>query len=119
MDVVHNSGAALGIVDGPPTLLIMAALVALVVFGAVVIPLGVRAGAPAWVPALVIGGSASNIVDRFRFEGVRDFIATPWGMFNLADLSVLAGVALVAVIITRQSLASATTPIRAPRRYLR
>ena len=43
--------------------------------------------------AVVLGGGVSNLVDRWRFGGVRDWFSFGfWPAFNLADLAVCLGV---------------------------
>jgi signal peptidase II len=44
---------------------------------------------------LLIGGAASNVLERIVRGAVTDFIATPWIVFDLADLAVLTGLAMV------------------------
>ena len=54
--------------------------------------------AEVWAAALVIGGGFGNVIDRWFFDGaVIDFInvgidGVRTGVFNLADVSILAGV---------------------------
>jgi lipoprotein signal peptidase len=45
--------------------------------------------------SFLVGGAAANLTDRILFGSVRDFLATPWLVFNLADLSLLVGVILL------------------------
>lgn len=50
--------------------------------------------------ALVLGGAIGNLIDRFRFGEVIDFIdvgvgTTRWPVFNVADIGVTVGVALL------------------------
>ncbi|MFQ6092469.1 MAG: signal peptidase II [bacterium] len=50
--------------------------------------------------ALILGGAVGNLIDRFRFGEVVDFIDlgvgnTRWPIFNVADIAVTAGVALL------------------------
>jgi lipoprotein signal peptidase len=52
-----------------------------------------RGALPGWIPALVVGGAASNLLDRLLLGSVRDFLAVGHVVVNLADLAVLAGVA--------------------------
>lgn len=43
--------------------------------------------------ALLVGGAWSNIVDRWVFGGVRDWLSAPFGLMNnLADWAVVIGV---------------------------
>jgi signal peptidase II len=45
---------------------------------------------------LVIGGSVSNLIDRVRLGHVTDFLDfTYWPSFNLADTSIVVGVAIL------------------------
>ena len=49
---------------------------------------------------LVIGGAAGNVIDRFRFGAVADFLDLHWGdyhwpAFNLADAAISVGVVVL------------------------
>jgi signal peptidase II len=68
------------------------AAVGILAAGAHTLRLAHQGRMPGWVPALLVGGAASNLVDRLAFGAVHDFLATPWVVFNLADLAVAAGV---------------------------
>ena len=51
---------------------------------------------------LIIGGALGNIVDRLRFGGVTDFLDfyvgnTHWPAFNIADVAIVTGAALLFV----------------------
>ncbi len=98
VDLARNPAAALGVVEGSATALIVATLLVLACFAAVVIPIAVRLRIPAWIPALVIGGGLGNTLDRAHAGTVRDFIHTPWAIVNVADLCVIAGVVLLALL---------------------
>jgi signal peptidase II len=44
----------------------------------------------------ILGGAAGNLVDRWRYGAVVDFIAIgPWPVFNIADAAIVGGVGLV------------------------
>jgi lipoprotein signal peptidase len=58
-----------------------------------------RGELPTWIPACLLGGSLANLVDRIAFGSVHDFLATPWIVFNLADVAVTAG--LAGLVLTR------------------
>ena len=47
--------------------------------------------APPWAVGLLVGGAASNLLDRIAYGAVRDFLATPWIIVNVADLALVAG----------------------------
>lgn len=52
--------------------------------------------------ALVIGGATGNILDRWQRGYVVDFIhLTSWPVFNLADVAICAGGALVGIAMMR------------------
>jgi signal peptidase II len=103
VDVLHNPGGALGVVGGSVPVLLLATLAILAVFVAVVVPLAFHFGLPAWIPGLVLGGALSNMIDRVRFGGVRDFITTRWAVVNLADLFVIAGVLILPALLAMRS----------------
>jgi signal peptidase II len=52
-----------------------------------------------WALPLVLGGAMGNLVDRIRYEHVIDFIDPYhyWPTFNVADIWIVAGVALMAI----------------------
>jgi len=48
--------------------------------------------------AIVLGGAAGNLIDRVRFGYVVDYVAVgPWPTFNLGDVAIFAGAALIVV----------------------
>jgi signal peptidase II len=98
----RNHGVAFGFLPGSHvavTILIGVALAALLVYFAR------HAAHPLiWLPTgMLVGGALGNIVDRLRHGSVTDFIKLPlgWPPFNLADLSITLGVAILFVIIDR------------------
>ena len=102
VEVLHNPRYALGVIGGSASVLILGTIAVLGVFMLVVVPLAFRYGLPAWIPGLVLGGALSNMIDRARFGGVRDFITTRWAIINVADLFVIAGVLILpALLLTR------------------
>jgi signal peptidase II len=53
---------------------------------------------------LLIGGAASNLLDRLRQGAVTDFIELgPWPAFNLADLAVVCGAGLLLLVVGRDA----------------
>ncbi len=99
----RNSGVAFGLFPGGHvvvTILIAVALVALVVYFAR------HAAQPLlWLPTgMLLGGAIGNIVDRLREGSVTDFIKLPlgWPPFNLADASIVVGVAVLFLVIDHQ-----------------
>jgi signal peptidase II len=102
VEIFHNPRYALGVLGGSVPVLIFGTLAVLGVFMLVIVPIAFRYGLPAWIPGLVLGGALSNMIDRARFGGVRDFITTRWAIINVADLFVIAGVLILpALLLTR------------------
>jgi signal peptidase II len=100
--IFHNPRYALGVIGGSVPVLIIGTIAILGVFMVVIVPLSFHFGLPAWIPGLVLGGALSNMLDRVRFGGVRDFIDTRWAIVNVADLLVVAGVLIIpALLLTR------------------
>lgn len=89
--LVHNYGAAFGIMQGKSWLfLIMAFMViAFIIYLYVKYPfppLGQYAG------ALLIGGAIGNFIDRWLYGYVIDFISIGWWpVFNVADMAIVIG----------------------------
>ncbi len=55
-----------------------------------------------WLPTgLLLGGALGNLIDRLSEGSVVDFVQLPlgWPPFNLADVSIVAGVALLLIVI--------------------
>jgi hypothetical protein len=77
--------------------------------------LGLALVAVAAAVGLVLGGSASNLVDRLRLGHVTDFLDLDyWPAFNLADTFIVVGVALLFlsfVAADRTSAAVGTSPL--------
>ncbi len=87
----RNPGLVLGIFRAPVLVLLLGTFVVLATFLAVVGRWAVQVGISPCIPALIAGGLVANALDRARFGAVRDFLATPWAIVNLADIAVLAG----------------------------
>ena len=99
--LVENRGISFGLFGGgtlPPSLL---AAVALAVTLALVIWLRrVETRLLAAAIGLVIGGALGNVIDRFRFGAVVDFLDFHWDdlhwpAFNLADAAISVGVVVL------------------------
>jgi len=102
---VQNTGAAFSIFSGNNEVLaVIAALEGLVVL---IIFFFIIKRLPQWnTPyitislALIMGGIAGNLIDRFNLGYVTDFIDVgPWPVFNIADSSGVIGVIMLAVYI--------------------
>jgi signal peptidase II len=104
LSVHYNTGVSFGRLRDLGDLLVagVAVLVAVLTVAVLVAPGRYR---PAL--GLLLGGAAGNLVDRLRFDGaVLDFIDPSWWpAFNLADVFIVAGTALVVVQAFRGSRA--------------
>lgn len=93
---VQNTGAAFGLFKGQRVLFILlaAGIAAWILREALAAPAQSRSAA--WGFALVLGGSAGNLIDRLRFGYVVDFLDFHvWPVFNVADSAITVGVALL------------------------
>ena len=96
---VRNPGVAFGFFSGggaPVVALTAAALGLLVVYFAL------HSQRPlVWLPTgLLLGGAVGNLIDRARFDAVRDWIDPPlWPAFNLADASITIGVLVLLYVL--------------------
>jgi signal peptidase II len=101
--LASNEGVSFGRLAGNGDLLLLAvAALALAVAVAVcVAPARYRTGL-----GLLLGGALGNLVDRIRFGAVLDFVDVPWWpTFNVADVAIVAGVALVVWQVLRAETA--------------
>jgi signal peptidase II len=89
---VHNPDYSLGLVSGALPVLVLGSVLGLVAFGSHVLRRASRGLLAPWVCGLLIGGALSNLADRVVLGAVRDFLATPWIVFNLADVAVVVGI---------------------------
>ncbi|MFH1221193.1 MAG: signal peptidase II [Candidatus Eisenbacteria bacterium] len=99
----RNSGAVFGIMRGLGRYftvfsIVAAAVIIVVIFLARQAQRRVRVGL-----GLVLGGALGNLIDRLHYGAVIDFIdigandAVRWPSFNIADLAITVGVALLVV----------------------
>ena len=95
---VHNTGAAFGLFQDQSFALTIVALVGITAL--LVYALVIRRYFP-WLNSmlgrsalgLILGGTVGNLIDRFRFGYVTDFIDFGfWPVFNIADSAVTVGV---------------------------
>jgi signal peptidase II len=101
LTLTHNRGVAFGIAGGAGVPLVLVTLAAL----GLVAYLFSRDPTRPWMwvaVGLVAGGAIGNLADRVRADAVTDFIdLPPWPPFNLADVSITAGVVLLVLIYLR------------------
>lgn len=93
----RNTGGAFSLFPDNPTLFLVLSLCAL----ALLIYLYFKMAGKFWSKAAVVaitGGAVGNLIDRFRFGHVIDFIDVYWGawhwyVFNVADAAITVGAA--------------------------
>lgn len=109
---IYNSGAAFGLFQNSGNVFIVIALVVavgIVVYYAV----GILKHRSFLTPGyglirlslgLQLGGALGNMIDRLRFkEGVVDFVDIGfWPIFNVADVSIVAGVCLLVYVLWKE-----------------
>jgi len=103
---VLNPGAAFGWLRARPEVLTWVAIGATVVVFIAALRLRVWRPHLAAGLALVFGGAAGNLIDRFHAGHVTDFIDIhvgrfSWPEFNVADIGVSAGAILIAIYLYR------------------
>jgi len=87
-----NNEFSLGLARASLSVTVVIATLGLATFGGYAAWAAVSGRLRPWVPGLLIGGALSNLIDRVTGGAVRDFLATPWIVFNLADIAVVAGI---------------------------
>ena len=95
LDYVTNTGVAFGLLDQGEGLVIAITLAALALLAVWFARDAERPGF--WLPVgLLAGGALGNLADRVRDGAVTDFFDPPsWPAFNLADVAITVGVALL------------------------
>ena len=112
LTLVFNPGLAFGFLSVLPpgygwivVLLSIVALVVLVVLSLKLLPTG---GWPVTVAlGMIFGGAAGNLIDRYRFSAVVDFVDLSWRgyhwpAFNVADSGITVGVCILALHLLRR-----------------
>jgi signal peptidase II len=112
--LVANGGALMGFPLPPWLLLVVVVVVAIVAVTAVATTTSRRV---ALAYALLVGGAAGNLVDRFQHRprfpdhAVVDWIASSsLPTFNLADVAIVAGVVMLTTVTKTAPVPSARTP---------
>lgn len=92
--LVHNAGIAFGVAGAAPPSLVLGVTAGIAMTIAVLAWRGVL-GSP--VPAgLIVGGALANVADRATGGTVVDFLDVGrWPTFNLADVFLVTGIALL------------------------
>jgi signal peptidase II len=97
LTLAHNEGVAFGLASSGGALLIALTLAALVFVGVLFARDPARPGM--WIAVgLLAGGALGNLIDRVRVGEVTDFVdVLGWPPFNLADVAITLGVAVLAL----------------------
>lgn len=105
LTLVKNSGVAFGLMKGYSIPVSLATLVLVVsLFWSFFRQVESRGFLFILSFSLVLGGAVGNLIDRFRFGGVIDFLDfRVWPVFNLADSCITVGACLIAWQILRYS----------------
>ena len=100
--LVWNRGVSFGLFNHgaplPPVVFIVISLIIALLFGAWLLKAENRMMALSI--GAVIGGAIGNVIDRFRFGAVVDFLdfhiaGIHWPAFNVADSAIVVGIALI------------------------
>ncbi len=105
LDAVTNTGAAFSIFSGNALVLGFVSLFAALAIAAVaIITVNYRNGFLRAGLIMILGGAIGNMVDRFAFGYVRDFVDLDWifswlGVFNFADSCLTVGVVVLLIYV--------------------
>jgi len=104
LTLTHNKASAFGLLPAGPALLAAMVVFCVALLAYAFVAGGLRRHPERAVPlALVFGGAVGNLLDRIRTAGVYDFIdLRVWPVFNLADIAITAGCALLAIQLVRR-----------------
>lgn len=100
---VTNTGAAFGMFRGASTVLLAIAVVVILAIIVYTRYLSTERWLVLVSLGLQLGGAIGNLIDRVRLGHVVDFIKFPyWPNFNVADMSLVVGVALLAWVVVTE-----------------
>lgn len=88
----RTTSLGLGVSDPWLPMVALLAAVGIIAVGVVGLRRAKAGLLPAWVPGFLIGGAMSTILDRFAGGAVADHLATPWSVFTVADLAIVAAI---------------------------
>jgi len=104
LTLVHNRGAAFGMFPRQNILFIVLSLVTISVLLIFYRHLFSESSPARIAGGLILGGAVGNLIDRFRFDHVVDFLdfqfgSYHWPAFNIADSAICVGVTLLIVLV--------------------
>jgi signal peptidase II len=104
---VQNTHGAFGLFGSQPWLLIGMAVIVLGVFWYAFREYAANSAVVRFAFGTIVGGAIGNIVDRFHYGFVVDFIdARWWPVFNVADSCITIGVGLLILTTFRRERAA-------------
>jgi len=109
-DLVYNRGISWGLFHRPECstfLLVNGVVITITALVALHALVWFRAQRSIFGHVLIIAGSISNIMDRYWYGGVIDFIHLhyqewSWAIFNIADVAIVVGALLIALSTLRE-----------------
>ena len=104
LTLVYNRGAAFGIFPGRNYLFIILSIVTIAVLIFFYRSFFSGSSMARISGGLILGGAVGNLIDRFRFNHVVDFLdfkfgSYHWPAFNVADSAICVGVTILIVIV--------------------
>ena len=92
---VQNKGAAFGFLQGQVALLSAIAVIALLFIFTQWNKVMRKSAFVRWGVVLALAGAIGNLIDRLRWGAVIDFVDIRIFVFNIADVAIVGGVALL------------------------
>jgi len=112
---VNNTGAAFGLFQNGGNLFMVVAIVVTLVIAVYNQQLSGGQRFFRVAMGLQMGGALGNLIDRIRQGHVTDFLDFgPWPVFNIADMSIVAGVIVLALLMLREDSKKSTESDSAP-----
>lgn len=101
---LRNPGGAFGFLPGGRALFLLASIIAVVGIIVYKIWRGPQPMLSDLSLGLILGGAAGNLIDRFLYGSVIDWIDFRiWPVFNIADSALVVGLGLLSIEIIRSS----------------
>lgn len=108
---VRNEGIAFGLFPGRQAAVAILTVVALCAIAIALAGLVNRNATVAAGAGLLVGGSIGNLIDRLAHGAVTDFLdPARWPAFNLADIGIVTGAALIVLGLMQDGEARETPP---------
>jgi signal peptidase II len=113
---IENPGMAFGIQFGSPLFFTGFASIASVVIFVYLYRIRHEKFIPRFALAIILGGAVGNLIDRFAYGQVVDFLdfgfgETRWPIFNIADSSVTVGMILLLSVVLFEKDKETVAPV--------